>query len=138
MKRWITALAAGVLALSVFAPTAAQAAEQAPKPARGQRAGGGKRLQAALAKLNLTAEQKPKVDAAVKATSEEMKKIRQGAGTPQEKRPKLREAQKGLITKLQSILTPEQQNQLKAEMGAKKGAKGANGTKPAKKKPAAS
>ncbi|MGV3720502.1 MAG: hypothetical protein ACO1SX_06280 [Actinomycetota bacterium] len=134
MKRWITLLAAGALALCVTAPTlAAPAAEKpaAPKAAKGKRAGGMKRFEAALAKLNLTAEQKPKVDAAVKTAQAESKKIREGAGAPQEKRPKMREVQKGLQTKLRAILTPEQQKQLKEALAASRPKRGAKGQKPA-------
>lgn len=141
MKRWINVLAASLIALSVTvpaitAPVAAQA--QAAKPGKGKgRAGGGfKRLDDALAKLNLTAEQKPKVDVAVKAAKDEAKKVRESGGTPEEKRPKMREIQKNLREKLQTILTPEQQKQLKEATARKKDAAGAAGAasaaKPAK------
>ena len=137
MKRWINALAVSLIALSVSAPAfsapAAQAGQtQAAKPGKGKgRAGGGfKRIEDALAKLNLTAEQKPKVDAAIKAAKDEAKKVREGAGTPEEKRPKMREVQKNLREKLQTILTPEQQKQLKEATARKKGAAGE--AKPAK------
>lgn len=140
MKRWINVLAASLIALSVsvpaFAAPAAPAGQaQAAKPGKGKgRAGGGfKRLDDALAKLNLTAEQKPKVDAAVKTAKDEAKKVREGAGTPEEKRPKMREIQKNLREKLQAILTPEQQKQFKEATARKKDAAGAAGAaKPAK------
>jgi len=142
MKRWINILAASLFALSVSAPafsapaaTAQAGQAQAAKPAKGKgRAGGGfKRLDAALAKLNLTAEQKPKVDAAVKTAKDDAKKLRESAGTPQEKRPKNREIQKTLREKLMAILTPEQQKQLKEATARKKDAAGAAGAaKPAK------
>jgi Spy/CpxP family protein refolding chaperone len=135
-------LAASLIALSVSVPAfsapeaAAPAAQaQAGKPGKGRgRAGGGfKRMDTALAKLNLTAEQKPKVDAAIKSAKDEAKKIREGAGTPEEKRPKMRELQKNLRAKLQAILTPEQQKQLKEATARKRDGAGAAGAaKPAK------
>jgi len=141
MKRWINVLAISLIALSVSVPAfAAEAAApagqaQAAKPGKGKgRAGGGfKRMDDALAKLNLTAEQKPKVDAAIKAAKDEAKKIRDSGGTPEEKRPKMREVQKSLREKLQAILTPEQQKQFKEATARKKDGAGAAGAaKPAK------
>lgn len=139
MKRWMNILAASLIALSVSVPAfsapdaAAPAAKaQAGKPGKGKgRAGGGfKRMDDALAKLNLTAEQKPKVDAAIKDAKAEAKKIRESGGTPEEKRPKMRELQKGLRDKLQAILTPEQLKQLKEATARKRD--GAGAAKPAK------
>lgn len=139
MNRWIKILAAGVLTLTVAAPvlvvSATPAAAQAAKPAKGKGkgAGGFKRLEAALAKLNLTAEQKPKVDAAIKEAKDSAKKLADAGGTPQERRPKMREVQKTLREKLTAILTPEQQTQFKEATARKK-----DGTTPKKvKKPAA-
>jgi Spy/CpxP family protein refolding chaperone len=141
MKRWINVLTISLIALSVSvpafsAPAAAQAGQaQAAKPGKGKgRAGGGfKRLDDALAKLNLTAEQKPKVDAAIKAAKEDAKKIRDAGGTPEENRPKMREVQKTLREKLAAILTPEQQKQFKEATARKKDGAGAAGAaKPAK------
>lgn len=132
MKRWITALAIGLLAISVSAPILAapgSAKPSATKAKKDRRSAGLKRFEAAIAKLNLTPEQKPKVDAAVKAAVAEGKKIREGAGTPEEKRPKLRQAQQALTTKLMAILTPVQQMQLRDAM---EGGKAAPGGKPKK------
>lgn len=135
MKRWINVLAVSLIALSVSAPAAqaGQAQAGAARKGKGRAGGGFKRIEDALAKLNLTAEQKPKVDAAIKAAKDEAKKVREGAGTPEEKRPKMREVQKTLREKLQTILTPEQQKQLKEATARKKNAAGAAGSaKPAK------
>ena len=141
MNRWIRVLTASVLTLTVSAPvlvvSARPALAQAAKPAKGKgKAGGGmKRLETALEKLNLTPEQKPKVEAVVKEAKAEAKKISDGTGTPQEKRPQMREVQKKLRDKLTAILTPEQQKQFKEATARKKdGAAGA--AKP--KKPATS
>jgi Spy/CpxP family protein refolding chaperone len=139
MNRWIKVLAASVLTLSVAAPvlvvTAAPAVAQAAKPAKGKKkgAGGFKRLEAALEKLNLNAEQKPKVDAAIKDAKAEAKKIADAGGTPEEARPKMRAVQKTLREKLTAILTPEQQKQFKEATARKK-----DGAAPKTKKPATS
>ena len=116
MKRWFKALAVATLAMAVAAPVLAQNTAKAAKGAKGP----AKKIEAALAKLTLTSEQKPKVDEAVKAFKSEVEKVNQEAGTPQEKRPKIRSATKGLQSKLSTILTSEQQKQFQDAMGAKK------------------
>jgi Spy/CpxP family protein refolding chaperone len=137
MNRWIKVLAASVLTLTVAAPVlvvdARPALAQAAKPAKkkGKGAGGFKRVETALAKLNLTAEQKPKVDAVITAAKAEAKKINEGTGTPEEKRPKLRGLQKQTREKLAAILTPEQQKQLREATARKKGAGATKTKKPA-------
>jgi len=118
---WLTSLAAA-LALSLAAP--APAAPKAEKPSlappgaaakKGPRGGRAlARLQAAMDQLGLTAAQKPKVTALVKATQAEVKKIREGAGTPEQKRPKVQAAMKDARMKLLAMLTPAQQKKLKA------------------------
>ncbi|MFN3651501.1 MAG: hypothetical protein ACK47B_18150 [Armatimonadota bacterium] len=120
MNRWMTTLAAGALALSFTGSALAQApAKPAQKPAAqdGQRAQRGQRgqarLKAALDKLGLTADQKTKVDALMKNQAAEMKKLREAPGTPQEKRPKMREAAKQFRSKLEAILTAEQKTKLR-------------------------
>jgi Spy/CpxP family protein refolding chaperone len=80
MKRWIAVLGAAVLALSLA--VSATAADTQP----GKRKGGGvKRVENALAQLNLTTEQKPKVDKLVTDTKAELKTIRTSTGTPEDK-----------------------------------------------------
>lgn len=141
MKRWMITLAAGVMAASLVvpalaAPGAPGAGKQARQGAQGRKGGqrGMKRLQGALAKLNLTADQKTKIDALSEATKAEVKKIQAGSGTPEEKRPKMRAAMRAFREKLNAILTPEQQKQLREEMqkGRKKNARAKTGKKPAK------
>lgn len=129
MKRWIAALSAGALLVGLSLPVAAQAQNEKPKPgaAQGRRGGGGmKRLQMLLEKLDLTAEQKPKVQELVKSTQAEMQKL-----PKEERRTKGREIMKGFQQKLNAILTPDQQQKLKemrrSANKAAAAAKGANG-----------
>jgi len=125
MNRWLITLVAGIAAVTLSgAVMAAQAEAPAPEKAPAKAAGRGNRGQIqrfknALAKLTLTDDQKKKVDEAVTATQAEMKKIREGEGTPQEKRPKNQAAIKAFREKLNTILTPEQQKQLREEMKPK-------------------
>lgn len=130
MNRLLTKLAAGLLALTVAAPivcaTGAAAAPSTQTQAKGKRKGGAmKKLEAALPGLNLTAEQKPKVQEVIEKTKAELKVIQKGEGTPQEKRAKTKPIREAMTKKLLAILTPEQQAKLKEALGTKgKGAKG--------------
>lgn len=126
MNRWLTSFAA-VLALAVATPAVigtvspayAQGAAAKGK-GKGKNAGGLKKLETTLAGLNLTAEQKPKVDAAVNAFKADAKKIAEAGGTPQENRQKMRPLRQGLMKKLGGILTPEQMTKLKEATARKK------------------
>jgi Spy/CpxP family protein refolding chaperone len=116
-----TAIASlGALALGLACPALAAAQNNAgakPKPGASQRRGGGlRRFDAALAKLNLTTDQKAKIKKASDDAKAKTRAIRQGPGTPQEKRPKTREVMKSFRETLNAILTPEQKKQLRAEM----------------------
>lgn len=143
MNRLLTSLAAGLLALAIATPvvtaTAAYAAPAAATAAapekgkgKGKRAGAMKKLEAVLPSLNLTAEQKPKVQEIIDKTKAELKEVQKAGGTPQEKRAKTKPIREAMTKKLMAILTPEQQTKLKEAMGRKgKGAKVAK--KPATK-----
>jgi Spy/CpxP family protein refolding chaperone len=141
MKNPLILFAAGALALTLSAPAfAAEGAGTPGAPAKsakaakaGKGAKGGGRMKAALEKLNLTAEQKPKVDKAFAAYQADVKKIRDGAGTNDEKKPKLRAASRAFQTQLSTILTSEQQQKLKEMRKQRPGATGAPKT-PAKPK----
>ena len=135
MKSWITKLAAAVLGLSLAAAVCAAPEAGAPKKpgqkgAKGQNAGGPHRLQAALAKLNLTTDQKTRIDKLIADSRAENKKLRTAAGTPEEKKAKRREAGKAFRQKLNAILTPAQQAQLKEAMPKRPA--GAKAPKPGK------
>lgn len=140
-KRWIGGVVAGLLAISLALPgMAEETAKPAAKPAaagakpgakRG-RGGGARRYKQILEKLNLTPEQKPKVDKLVKDLQADLKKLREAPGTPQEKRPQIQARQKEFRAALDKILTPEQQATLKEELAKARKANGA-GKKPGAK-----
>jgi len=106
----LAALAAG--ALIAFTPNL-RAEDKPAKPSRPERPEGGprggqpgERLKKMAEELNLTAEQKTKVEALLKEQREAM----QGAkdATPEERQTKRQEGRKAMEAKLKEILTPEQ------------------------------
>lgn len=120
---WMAAVAA-MLAGAVLSP--ASAFQGQPK-GKGN-AGGMKRMQAMMEGLNLTADQKKKIEGIVDEAKAEMKKIRdENKGDAKAARPKMRELNQGMMKKINAVLTPEQQAKLKEEMAKNRPAK-----KPAK------
>ena len=104
----LAALAAG--ALIAFPPTL-QAQENKPdRPASGQRAGQRGDVKERLAKiaedLQLTSDQKTKVEAAMKEQAETMRGLRDAA--PEERREKMQAARKAFDGKMKEILTADQ------------------------------
>jgi Spy/CpxP family protein refolding chaperone len=82
------------------------------------------RLQAAVESLNLTDEQKPKV----KDIFADVKTKRQAIFTDSslsedQKKAKMKELHDGTVAKLNEVLTPDQQAELKSKMEAAKAAK---------------
>jgi hypothetical protein len=142
MKRWILTLAATVVGISLASgsmaapPTGKTTAKPGQKAgARKRQPGGMKRLETALAKLNLSADQKTKVDKLIADAKADGKKLRTAQGTPEEKRAKRRASSKAFRQKLNAILTPAQRTQIRASMPKRPaGAKRPKvaGTKPAK------
>ena len=131
-KRWIAAAALAGLLAAVAAPSmtvpayaAKTNAAGAPTPGKKEKGGfkGLTRVKNALVKLNLTPQQKPRVDEAVKTAEAELKKLPTGAGTdPKANKKQAKNIIAGLKNKLSSILTPDQQKQLQA-LTAKKNKK---------------
>jgi Spy/CpxP family protein refolding chaperone len=130
-KRLIAALSVAGLLAAVAAPTmtvpafAAKAtAAGASKPGKGEKGPKGlTRVKNALEKLNLTPQQKPRVDEAVKTAEAELKKLPTGPGSdPKANKKDAKNILAGLKNKLSSILTPEQQKQFQA-LTAKKNKK---------------
>ena len=128
MKRWLSTCAA-VLALSIAVPAIVSggsvlAAPAQAKAQKGQAKGKGKgpvaRIQNVMPQLNLTAEQKPKVDEALKAASDQIAKAHEGVTDPKEKAKVSRPIMKSLREKLNGILTPDQQSKLKELTAPKK------------------
>jgi protein CpxP len=107
----MAALAAG--ALIALTPTLRAQDSKPTRPEAGPRTGQGQRGEAAkerLAKiseeLNLTAEQKTKFEAAMKAQAETVRGLRDA--TPEERREKMQAARKEMDGKIKEILTAEQ------------------------------
>lgn len=107
----IAALAAG--ALIALTPTLRAQDNKPNRPEGGPRAGQGQRgemakerLDKLAEELNLTAEQKTKVEAVVKAQAEAMQGLRDAA--PEVRREKMQAARKEMNGKMKEILTAEQ------------------------------
>jgi protein CpxP len=104
----MAALAAG--ALIALAP-ALQAQDKPARPEGGPRAGqrgdmAKERLNKMAEELNLTADQKTKVEAVLKEQAETMRGLRDAA--PEERREKMQAARKEIDGKIKAILTAEQ------------------------------
>jgi Spy/CpxP family protein refolding chaperone len=79
------------------------------------------KLQAALDSLNLTDDQKAKVnDILADAKTKRQAVLTDASLNEEQKRAKMKELHEGLLTKLNEVLTPEQQAELKSKMGAAK------------------
>ncbi len=110
-----------VAALSV---NVAQPRPAVPPQAAARDGGMRDRLQAAVESLNLTDEQKPKV----KDIFADVKTKRQAIFTDSslsedQKKAKMKELHEGTMSKLNEVLTPDQQAELKSKMEAAKAAK---------------
>lgn len=122
MKKVLTIVAAGVLTLGLVGAAAAQNAGakggKATGGAQGGRVRGGMRMgQDIMAKLNLTPDQKKKVDALQKKTGDEMKKVMgDGKGDRRQMRDKVRPIMESYRKSLMDILTPEQEAKFKKLM----------------------
>lgn len=145
---WLAAVVAGVtLAVS----TAAMAQEKGEGPKRPERVerpegpGAGPRgdmLKRMAEELNLTAEQKTKLEEALKAQRESRTELRNA--TPEERRAALREGREKMDAKLKEILTAEQyakwkksREEMRPRAGGPEGPGGPNGPRrrPANEKP---
>jgi len=100
----------------VIAPTLTARADDAPK----ERPKGGPmglltRMRATVDKLNLTTEQKPKIDAAFEDAKTKIEAVvKDNAGADREvMRSKIQPIVKDLMEKVVAVLTPEQQEELK-------------------------
>jgi len=107
----LTALVAG--AVIALTPSLRAQDSKPNRPEAGQRPAPGQRgemVKDRLAKLaeelNLTAEQKTKVEAVIKAQTESMRGLQDA--TPEERREKMQAARKTMDAKMKEILTAEQ------------------------------
>ena len=114
MKMHKISLLAAVAAGALFALTPSLRAEDKPakapkaeRPEGGPRAGQrGDMLKEMAEKLNLTAEQKTKLQEAFKAQRENRKDLKDA--TPEERRAAMKETREAMDAKIKEILTPEQ------------------------------
>lgn len=114
MKMHKISLLAAVAAGALFALTPSLRAEDKPaKAPKAERPEGGPRggqrgdmLKEMAEKLNLTAEQKTKLQEAFKAQRENRKDLKDA--TPEERRAAMKEAREAMDAKIKEILTPEQ------------------------------
>jgi Spy/CpxP family protein refolding chaperone len=114
-----------VAAMSVTVAQAKQAAAPAAQAAGNERGGmRGDRLQAAVESLNLTDDQKPKVkDIFADAKSKRQAVFNDSTLTDDQKKAKMKELHDGTMSKLNEVLTPDQQTDLKSKLEAAKAKK---------------
>jgi Spy/CpxP family protein refolding chaperone len=112
MKSTATLLATLVAALFLLPPLAraAETESRSGRSAAGERgAAARERLQANLAELNLTSEQRDKLTPVIRAEMEKMAALRREQGlSPREKLQQLRAIQEDAVPRVKAILTPEQ------------------------------
>ena len=110
MKSPKTLLIATLAAGALLASTGALLAQNAPDaPPAGEKAPGVKSRQNMAQALNLTDEQKPKVQEIMKKAMEKRKELRADTSlTPEEKKAKNKEIQENIAKELKVVLTPEQ------------------------------
>jgi Spy/CpxP family protein refolding chaperone len=112
-----------VAALAV--PVALARSQATPSPqAAGKEKGMHGGLQAAVESLNLTDEQKAKVkDIFADAKTKGQAVTSDTTLSDEQKKAKMKELHSGIMAKLNEVLTPEQQTELKSKMEAAKAAK---------------
>jgi len=114
-------LVAALAAPVAIAKSQATPSAQAVGKEKGMHGGG---LQAAVESLNLTDEQKAKVkDIFADAKTKGQAVSSDTTLSDQQKKAKMKELHSGIMVKLNEVLTPEQQTELKSKMEAAKAAK---------------
>ena len=113
-----------VTALAVPIALANSQAATAPQAAGKEMGMHGSGLQAAVESLNLTDEQKAKVkDIFADAKTKHQAVTSDASLNEEQKKTKLKELHGAIMAKLNEVLTPEQQTELKTKMEAAKAAK---------------
>jgi len=132
-------IVAGLSLASIVMVAPQVRADEAPpekKPAKkdgGPREGGPKgdrtkMLQDELAKLNLTEDQKKKIDPIIEKLKDDMHKIMADESIKgEDKRTKGMETMKAAMADINAVLTPEQQAQMKKDQDARKAKRDAEG-----------
>ena len=113
-----------VAALAVPVALAKSQATPAPQAAGKEKGMHGDGLQAAVESLNLTDEQKAKVkDIFADAKTKHQAVSSDTTLSDEQKKAKMKELHSSMVAKLNEVLTPEQQTELKSKMEAAKAAK---------------
>jgi Spy/CpxP family protein refolding chaperone len=122
IERILTGLVSLGMVAALAVPLALAKSQAAPPPqAAGKETGMRERLQTAVESLNLSDDQKPKV----KAIFADAKAKRQAVFSDtslsdDQKKAKMKELHEGTLAKLNDVLTPDQQTELKSKMEAAK------------------
>ena len=112
----------GMVAAALFVPAVLAKSQAAPAP-QGEM-GMRDKLQSAVESLNLTDDQKAKVkDIFADAKAKRQTVWSDSSLTDDQKKAKMKELHAGTMAKLNEVLTPDQQAQLKAKIEAAKAAK---------------
>ena len=107
----------GLLAALAIPLASAQPQANAATQAAGKEKGMHDKMQAALDSLNLTDDQKAKVkDILADARTKHQAVVSDTSLNEEQKKAKMKELHEGMISKLNEVLTPEQQTELKKKM----------------------
>lgn len=106
------------MVVALAAPLALAQSPAAPAPqAAGKEMGMHDKLQAALDSLNLTDDQKAKVkDILADTKTKRQALVSDTSLNEEQKKAKMKELHEGMMAKLNEVLTPEQQTELKSKM----------------------
>jgi Spy/CpxP family protein refolding chaperone len=123
-KQTLIALAAVVGTLSLPSPGHAAESKETARPATGDRlAALRERMQESARDLDLSPEQKEKLQTIVRERMGKLRELRDDNSlTPQEKREKFQAAREGITAEVKNVLTPEQFEKWKAKQGQPAGA----------------
>jgi Spy/CpxP family protein refolding chaperone len=121
IERILVGLASLGIVASLAVPTVQAKSQAAAPQAAGKEMGMRDKLQVAVEGLNLTDDQKAKVkDIFTEAKSKREAVWNDASLTDDQKKAKMKELHTGTMLKLNEVLTPEQQTELKTKMEAAK------------------
>lgn len=138
-KMWVAGLSLATLVIAAPVRAEDAPAKEGDKPAKHEggaaRQAPGERLQKELDSLNLTDDQKKKIDPIVEKLKADLKAIREDNTTQgKEKMPKVRDAVSAAKNDIEAVLTPEQKEKFEKDMTEQRGnRKNGDGPKGAKK-----
>ena len=120
IEKLFTGLLTFGIAAALTVPAAIAKSQSASEPqAAAKDAGMRDRLQAAVESLNLTDDQKPKVNDIFADAKAKRKALFSDASLAEDqKKAKMKELHQSTMAKLNEVLTPDQQNELKTKMAA--------------------